>query len=698
MKKRGREFLMNHKRTALIVASMITAHLALAGSPPIDRQALVTRHNVELNEANSKQWLQVGNGEIAFGIGVDGLQTFAGLTMSHWGWHTAPLPEGLSPEDFELNEYQVAGRTVRYKSAWRADDPLWNWLRQNPHRMNLGQITLLRDGKRVYAYQLSDIRQTLDLWSGIITSRYTLDGQPVMVETCAHPTRDILAARFESPLVSSNRLSAVFTFPYADPGGTGGTMNKPDSHTTRMNVAGDNAVVFDRRLDDDRYQVAVGWSGEAVVAERQAHQYELKPQDGVFEIVVSFSREPEIEPLPTFAEVKAASVEHWPEFWQSGGAIDLSESKDPRWRELERRIVLSQYLMAVNEAGSLPPQEAGLVNNGWHGKFHLEMHWWHGTHFALWDRWELFDRSLGWYRVTLPKARERARFQGYQGARWGKMVGPDGRNAPGASNSFLIWQNPHPIFYAEQEYRLNPTRKTLEKWREVVFDTADFLASFPVLNPQTGYYEFVQPYHTMPEDSNPPSFELGYWRYGLRTALEWRKRLGLEPEPTWQEVLSKLAPLPVKDGVYWYRQLVSHPGHIGTYGLLPGDGVDPEIMAATVRKVMKEWQADTGWGWDFPMIAMAAARTGQPELAIDALLHPSYKNAYSVVGNNQGSGTAYFPANGGLLYAVAMMAAGWDPPSPDGSGVTSNGPNTHAPGFPDDGSWTVKWEGLKKSQ
>jgi len=132
--------------------------------------------------------------------------------------------------------------------------------------------------------------------------------------------------------------------------------------------------------------------------------------------------------------------------------------------------------------------------------------------------------------------------------------------------------------------------------------------------------------------------------------------------------------------------------------LLPGDGVDPEIMAATVRKVMKEWQADTGWGWDFPMIAMAAARTGQPELAIDALLHPSYKNAYSVVGNNQGSGTAYFPANGGLLYAVAMMAAGWDPPSPDGSGVTSNGPNTHAPGFPDDGSWTVKWEGLKKSQ
>ena len=39
----------------------------------------------------------------------------------------------------------------------------------------------------------------------------------------------------------------------------------------------------------------------------------------------------------------------------------------------------------------------------------------------------------------------------------------------------------------------------------------------------------------------------------------------------------------------------------------------------------------------------------------------------------------------GLLTAVAMMAAGWD-----------GCPNTPAPGFPADGSWVVKWEGLKK--
>ena len=81
---------------------------------------------------------------------------------------------------------------------------------------------------------------------------------------------------------------------------------------------------------------------------------------------------------------------HWPEFWQSGGAIDLSESTDPRWEELERRIVLSQYQTAVQSAGSFPPAEGGLMGIGpWKGQFHMEMIWWHTAHFALWDRWEL---------------------------------------------------------------------------------------------------------------------------------------------------------------------------------------------------------------------------------------------------------------------------------------------------------------------
>jgi hypothetical protein len=186
---------------------------------------------------------------------------------------------------------------------------------------------------------------------------------------------------------------------------------------------------------------------------------------------------------------------------------------------------------------------------------------------------------------------------------------------------------------------------------------------------------------------------LSYWRFGLRVAQEWRQRLGLTREPEWDKVLQGLAPLPTQDGLYLQQEGMTdtytkmnweHPSLIGGLGMLPGDGVNPAVMKATVRKVMADWQWDRCWGWDFPMMAMAAARNGEPGLAVESLLRPSKKFAFTANGLSTGGPFPYFPSNGGLLYAVAMMAAGWD-----------GAPNRHAPGFPDDGTWTVAWEGLK---
>jgi len=85
------------------------------------------------------------------------------------------------------------------------------------------------------------------------------------------------------------------------------------------------------------------------------------------------------------------------------------------------------------------------------------------------------------------------------------------------------------------------------------------------------------------------------------------------------------------------------------------------------------------------MTAMTAARLGEQKSAVDVLLMDVVKNTYLPNGHNyQTDGLSiYLPGNGGLLIAIAMMAAGWD-----------NCPPIHAPGFPQDGSWTVKWEGL----
>ena len=113
--------------------------------------------------------------------------------------------------------------------------------------------------------------------------------------------------------------------------------------------------------------------------------------------------------------------------------------------------------------------------------------------------------------------------------------------------------------------------------------------------------------------------------------------------------------------------------------------LQPEIMANTLDEIMREWDWESTWGWDYPMLAMNAARLGKPETAIDALFLDAQKNTYLVNGHNYQDARLriYLPGNGGLLTAVAMMAAGWD-----------GAPEKANPGFPDNGQWKVKWEGL----
>jgi len=62
---------------------------------------------------------------------------------------------------------------------------------------------------------------------------------------------------------------------------------------------------------------------------------------------------------PDAVDVFRASERHWQRFWSTGGAVDLSGSADPRARELERRIVLSQHLTAINCSGSATARDPG---------------------------------------------------------------------------------------------------------------------------------------------------------------------------------------------------------------------------------------------------------------------------------------------------------------------------------------------------
>ena len=690
---------------ALFCSTGISHVRAVEPGVPIDRQAVVTRHNIELNDVTKR--LAIGNGQFCFGADGTGLQTFTGNTMSHWAWHSFPLPEGWTKDQVPATGTFQKGRNTGGDHFPKGTEKIRSWMFDNPHKINLGRVRLSRrNGAALERKNIADLSRTLDLWAGVQTSVYKIDGQSVRVETCVHPQLDMVAVRIESLLLEKGELEVTLDFPYPTLGRepwVGDFIKLHDKgNGIELSRQGNSRVDFRRTLDETIYNAAFEWSegcqfvepDSAIMPASGSKSYRLIPK-GVksAEFSLAFSSAPAAAALPTFAAAKEAAAKRWESFWKSGGAIDLSESKDPRWKELERRVVLSQYQMAAQSAGDWPSAEIGLMSlDGWRSQFHMEMVWWHLAHYALWNRWEMGDKAIGCYRRFAPAARELAEQLGYQGLKWQKSVGPNCRTAPWGGNQVLLWKQPHPIFFAELEYRLKPTRATLEKWADIVQGTAEHMADYPTRNETSGLYSLVP--------SMPPSeqgitrdtvFDLAYWRWGLDKAQEWRVRMGLSREAKWDEVRNHLAPLPVVDGLFvhsaeWHdtytKRAWEHPDPVGVLGMLPPiEGVDAEVARRTVAKIWNVWAWERCWGWDFPWIAMAAARTGQPEMAVDALLKNTPKNAYTADGINGGW---YLPGNGGLLYAVAMMAAGWD-----------GAPKRQAPGFPDDGSWVVKWEGLK---
>ena len=146
---------------------------ALADCPSCEvmkRQAVVKRHTVVLNKADTLASLSVGNGRFCFTADVTGLQTFPdeyakGIplgTQSEWGWHSFPNTEGYKVDE-SLKDYDSHGRKVPY--AVQLSNPernklAVNYLRQNPHRLQLGNLGFdlsKKDGSPVKLEEIKDI-------------------------------------------------------------------------------------------------------------------------------------------------------------------------------------------------------------------------------------------------------------------------------------------------------------------------------------------------------------------------------------------------------------------------------------------------------------------------------------------------------------------------------------------------------------
>ena len=687
------------------------------------------RNNPVVTTMDTLSSLSVGNGGFAYTVDATGMQSFpeyykGGIclgTQSQWGWHSFPNTEGYKPEEC-LKAYNFGHHsdTELYSCQFRKPERQHGaseYFRINPHRLHLGTVGFCFEQNNDSPADITSISQKLDMWLGSIHSRFSYKGTRYDVTTICHPQRDLIAFSIAAKTIAPILLS----LPYPTGKHTDDACNwQADSlHQSAIIMQGKDYAVVKHTLDTTTYYIKVRWKGDATFTQTKQHRYALTPRASALQLTVEWT-----STLPVagtddqgicFDEVKKAAADYWKTFWTEGAAVDFSRCKDVRAKELERRVVLSQYLLAIQCSGApkeasynaLPPQETGLTMNSWFGKFHLEMILWHQAWLPLWGHADKLQRTLRWYYDALPMARQIAQRQGFEGVRWMKMTDPTAGEAPSNVGSFLIWQQPHLIYLSELAYRsINRTsadaaRSFVSTMYPLINETAVFMHSFA--NRDTVNNRYILRGYIPAQESlraavtfNSP-FELSQWRTTMNMAQQWRERMGLPRKAEWDDLITNLSPLAFNgDSLYLAAESATdtytnvkatsdHPALLGAVGFFPMSRlINGKVMERTLDWIMQNWHWQTSWGWDFPMAAMTATRLLQPEKALDVLLMSQQKNTYLNNGHNYQDNRLrlYLPGNGALLSAIALMCAGWD------------GCTVSNPGFPKDGNWDVEWEGL----
>ncbi len=207
-------------RTAFLFTTLCIIFSLQIKAQAIDRFDLVNRHNVILKEIDPLAPLSLGNGDFAYTADVTGMQSMEhyyyknGIpleTLSTWAWHSFPNTKNLKMED-AMKAIDFHGHKIMYASEEKS--PAGEYFRKNPHPVPLGQISLVKEnGTSIEVSDLSQINQKLDLWKGLLSSSYQLNGKQVSVETVSSPGESIVAFSIRSLLLKEGKLKPAFRFP-----------------------------------------------------------------------------------------------------------------------------------------------------------------------------------------------------------------------------------------------------------------------------------------------------------------------------------------------------------------------------------------------------------------------------------------------------------------------------------------------------
>ena len=307
----------------------------------IDRQKLISGHNPVLTEIATDSPLTVGNGELAFTADITGMQTLYEeyqelplCTMSQWGWHTKPVSRekyNYTLDDLVMTEYvNREGRLLKYPQDKKVgNEDVYNWLRENPHRLNLVRVRLQWEEESISAEDITGVRQELVLYEGILYSEFQIRNNACRVRTACHNEgRDILAFSLESEALKEKKISIVLDFPYGASDITASDWTQNDRHRTTILQTSDEKMLLWRQLDRDEYYAGIYAQGGKIRKEG-SHTLRIFANGEKLDISIALGKQKEQAECLSAQEV-APLVGAWIEILNQGVQGSSPWRRSPR--------------------------------------------------------------------------------------------------------------------------------------------------------------------------------------------------------------------------------------------------------------------------------------------------------------------------------------------------------------------------------
>lgn len=608
--------------------------------------------NIKNEILDTNNPLSVGNGDLAVTVDILGTQTF------YEAYNTIPLTS-ISATCFVTNpkepkilpkRYQAHSHEVGYFTDNKNQEESFEQLRTYPYKFHFFLFELWNNQKKIRMEDVSFSLQELDLYEGIIHSEFQIQEKLIQTNCMVDEVNEIF--RFE--IKGAKGLQIKIVFPKSSYTAKASCYPLLDSFEFLNNV-------ITRYTEHESFEAYL-YSNMNAYHDGKALLLSILDDASYFEIAIH----------------KQLRYQAHKSFFDSIDARLLTPQQDlltkEQCNELNRRMILSMYVLKVNSCGKYPPSETGVTMNSWNSKFHLEMHPWHSLWLAKYGLTKRLERQLYYYKTILKSSKNRAKAQGYLGARFPKMTSYLGEDSPSSIGPLLLWQQPHLLLMLEACYNATKNLSLIEEFEEVLDELILFLESF-IYKGDDYVYHLDYPLIPAQECYDPaftkdPIFEVEYVRYAFQKMIQFKSILKHSIKPIWYDYIAYLIPPAQKDGCYLATQdnqgkqtyhdfAYDHPLVLMAYSLIQSDRLENQVLKNTLKKVLKSYNLEELWGWDFPMMALTAIHLEMKKEAVELLLLDTPKNQYLKNGHNrQGSRTdlpLYLPGNGAFLLALKEL-------------------------------------------